>query len=75
MQEVRFGIVQIKKFGENNYKLTLCRRIATGEKDTVIGKQKKEKGKVKLMNSISRARNNILELALCNHWKYFRQIF
>lgn len=71
MQEVRFGIVQIKKFGEDNYKLTLCSRLATGEKETLKGKQKKEKGKEKLMNNISRARNNITELALCNDWKYF----
>ena len=72
MQTQRKNVVQIKKFGENNYKITICKQLIKGKKDP---KQMVKKGQgghdKKMAHSLSRTKSQVLEYALCNDWNWF----
>jgi hypothetical protein len=65
----------IKKFGDY-YKLTVTRPTQQIKKDYVTFNQDQDKktdkdNNERFENNISRAKNTILEIALCNQWDYF----
>lgn len=66
------NIAIVKKYNDDMYKLTLCRSLRKAGID--IDNNVKKRGKVndkKLKNNISRAKQKIIEYALCNSWAYF----
>lgn len=75
MQTKRKGVVQVKAYGEDNFKITVCNTIISGEKSEREKKQTVKKGEAnheeKLSHSLSRTRNKILEYGFCNDWYWF----
>lgn len=68
------NITIIKKFNDDYYKLVTFNALRVDGVELDSDHNKAEKGSVndvKLLNNISRARNNIFELAMCNDWDYF----
>lgn len=71
MQTQLKNVVQIKKFSKN-YKITICKSIIKGTQDKPKAiKKRGTANKEKLANNISRAKNRVMEYALCNEWDYF----
>lgn len=71
MQTIRKNVVQVKKF-RDNYKITVCNVLISGNQETkTIKRQRGKANNRKLDNNISRAKKQILEKALCNDWDFF----
>lgn len=67
------NIVQVKKYNEQCYKVVLVKNLVVGERGEVDNNAE-NRGTVhdgKLENSISRAKQKIIEYALCNDWDWF----
>lgn len=65
-------IAILKKYGEKDYKLTLCHKLR--QKGFEFDNNSDNRGTIndnKLDNNISRARSKVFEYALCNPWDYF----
>ena len=68
------NITIIKKYSDDYYKLVTFRSLRRDGIELDSDKDKSKKGSVndvKLLNNIARARTNIFELAMCNHWDFF----
>ena len=68
------NITIINRFNDNYYKLVTFRSLRVDGVELPSDLDKSKKGSVndvKLLNNISRARNKIFELAMCNDWDFF----
>lgn len=70
-----YGVAILKKYG-SKYKLTLhnCIRdkgYESAESEPISSNIKGSVNSEKLLNNLSRTRNTIFELAMCNEWDYF----
>lgn len=69
MQIQKKNVVQVRKYTDY-YKITVCKSIISGKKDSLKNVEKKKHDK-KLENNISRAKRNVMEKAICNDWDFF----
>lgn len=68
------NVTIIKKLNDDYYKLVTFNSLRRDGVELDSDKEKSSKGSVndkKLLNNITRAKNTIFELAMCNDWDYF----
>ena len=68
------NVTIIKKFNDNYYKLVTFNTLRLDGIELDSDKNKSKKGSIndkKLLNNITRAKNTIFELSMCNEWDYF----
>lgn len=68
------NVTIIKKLNDNYYKLVTFNTLRVDGVELESDKNKSPKNSIndkKLLNNITRARNTIFELAMCNDWDYF----